>query len=195
MINYNKRHYHYFIKSFNTKLTNPTPVKMSTKPTYKAPTMCFDVMEMVGREVELLRIKYEHQKKMKPVLEELTSIDYEQYGYPSSHLEWGMGEIKGYEGGRKLFDECEDIECAHQEHPNTYIELEQCSYTGHMIPTFMIELVKAQQVKENNWENQFFEQFGVTIYDHYRQCEQIRKVIGRYTPLPSVVALYCREIK
>ena len=41
------------------------------KTPYKAPELCFDLMEMVGKQVQLFRIKHEHQKKMFPVFESI----------------------------------------------------------------------------------------------------------------------------
>mgnify|MGYP003656151853 CR=1 FL=1 len=65
-------YYQYFIKEPSKRFVESiTPKLENTPPAYKAPTLCFDLMEMVGKQVDLLRIKQEHKKNISPVLESI----------------------------------------------------------------------------------------------------------------------------
>ena len=80
MLDYTKRHYHYFIKSINTPLTESKPVEMRQ---YKAPTLCFDLMEMVGEQVKITRQVNLTKHKFKAVVNEINT---------TPHIEWMLEE-------------------------------------------------------------------------------------------------------
>ena len=68
----NHNHYYNIIKIREAGGSSlPTYAQATNKAPYKAPTLCFDLMEMVGKQVEEVRAKHQHKVKMLQVLDDI----------------------------------------------------------------------------------------------------------------------------
>lgn len=105
--------------------------------------------------------KTAHQKKMKNVLDQLQNGDplpapgsdpNAIIAFPLRNFGWGTRSIK-HDDFMYFSCECQQVGYWYDDHPNPYITLELDDVeTGDMLPHFMIELIEAHQLKEQQFE-------------------------------------------
>jgi len=158
MNKYNKHLYQYFIKN-PTKDFQPQPKITQEKTIEPEPKkqiyrqlepVCFDIMEMIGKEYTIIKQKQKTKQNMSHVLNEITKTDENGFKWN----EWCMknvleGDLMGWSF------QCNNILEHYEKYPNTYIKMEIDEWTGEEMPSFMIELSKAfweKNMKMQEWE-------------------------------------------
>ena len=137
-----KHLYQYFIKNQSNDFqpqANITRVKQiepeSKKQVHRQiEPVCFDIMEMIGKEYTIIKQMQTTKQKMSLVLDELNQID--EYGHNSNQWCYGCDCMD-------FHWLCEQIEEHYENYTNPYIELMYFEPSDAILPPFMIELSKA----------------------------------------------------
>jgi hypothetical protein len=64
-------HHNHYYNIIKIREAGGSSLPTYAQATYKAPTLCFDLMEMVGKQVEEVRAKQQHKVKMLDVLDDI----------------------------------------------------------------------------------------------------------------------------
>jgi len=161
-----KHFYQYFIKNPTNDFepqANITPVKQieheSKKQVYRQiEPVCFDIMEMIGKEYSIIKQKQKTKQKMSLVLDQINQID--EHGFKC--YEWGMSIITN-DDWYQWSQNCSYVSEWYEEHPNPYIKMEiDQLWTMLPQPPFMIELIQALEQKQNIVNN-YCEQQGIVL--------------------------------
>jgi len=110
--------------------------------------VCFDIMEMIGKEYVIIKQMQKNKQKMSHVLDEITQTDE----YDINCNDWCMEKIY-YEEWWDWDDQCRYVGNHYEKYPNPYIKLNSlrvgsmASNEIILVPTFMIELRKAYSEK------------------------------------------------
>ncbi len=161
-----KHYYQYFIKNQSNDFQpqpNITRVKQ-IKPESKKQVhrqiepVCFDIMEMIGKEYTFIKQKQMTKQKMSRVLDQITEIDENGFKYN----EWGMSKITNDDWYMWSVN-CYYVAEWYEQHPNPYIKMEiDPDWTMMNQPPFMIEIIQAFEQKQNMFNN-YCEKQGIVL--------------------------------